>query len=88
MAANITQERDVVQREQPVGIVEQQCRRIVAPSVSFEIEVALKLRQDALQIGANLPFGNDGPRRGLAGRVANQRGAAAAKRDRPVAEPL
>ena len=81
MPADIAQEIDVVERGEPLGIVDHQ--RAGRPVV--EIEEAGKDRAEALLVGLDLVIGEELPRLVLARGIADPGGAAAHQRDRLVA---
>ena len=81
VAADIAQEVDVVERRQPLGVVDHD--RGVRPPV--EVDEVGEGRLEALLVGLDLVVGEELARLVLARRVADARRAAAHQRDRPVA---
>ena len=84
VAADIAQERYVLQRVEPIGIVDEQC---VGRAVA-EFEETVKSTADTGDIGADLGIVEQLSGFVLARRVTDPRGAATHQHDRPVAGAL
>src|SRR5262245_20180901 len=84
MSPHIAQELDIVERCQPLGVVEHQGRGLALAEPQEASEHAL----DRLLVALDGLDGKDAPGLVLAGRVADPRGAAAHERDRLAARAL
>ena len=88
VASDIAQELDVAKFQQPIGIVQEQCRRIDAETPAVEIDEAIELGQDVGEIVPNFFEGKHGTGTRATGRIADHHRAAAAERDWTVSEAL
>jgi len=85
---DVPQEGDVTEVQQPVGVVHEERRRVVAEAATVEVDVLAELRQDGNEVVADALLRHHLAGGRLAGGITNQCRATAAERDRAMTESL